>query len=186
MNTDTLIILFTAKTSGQMLKDGGSWSWVLNPQSMRDVKYAVCVRNSDPRFDEECGHRPEPHNSAFFVGRIKGIRKVGRENDRDRYIIEFSEYAIINDPVPNFRHGSTRNPVTYGDVDQAQDKGLDIEKLDWRPMPEPSPDARFAIATPEDEQNDEDVEGLTISQAKAGLAITFGVPVSAITITVSA
>jgi hypothetical protein len=182
MNLDQAIILFTAKTKEQLVNDGGSWSWVIKPQSMIGVKYAICVRNSDPRFDEECGHRPEPHNSAFLVGKIKGIRKIGRENDRDRYQIDFSEYATF-DPVPNFRQGSVRNPVTYGDVDQALKKGLDITALDWKPMPGLGhgqlDNSRAAEIGAES-------GGISITEAKARLAITFGVKPSAISITVSA
>lgn len=183
MSPQSVVVLFTAKTSAQMIKDGGSWSWVLNAQSMKDVKYAVCVRNSDQRFDDECGHRPEPHNSAFFVGEVKGIRKVGRENDRDRYIIDFVRYAILDKPVIDYRHGSTRNPVTYSDVDQAFSKGLDITTLDWKLMPPPLPNSRFSNAH---EATGTSVEGLSIAQAKAGLARTFGVSVEAISISISA
>src|SRR5437868_5917262 len=107
MVTDGVLVVFTAKTVAQMLAYGGSQSWVINPKSMARVKYVVCTRNSDHQWDDECGPRTEAHNAAFMVGKVSGLRKVAHENDRDRYLIEFSDYALVE--VPNFRSGSTRN-----------------------------------------------------------------------------
>ena len=168
-----VLVVFTAKTIQQMLKLGGSQSWVINPQSMRNVRYVVCTRNSDHRWDDECGPRPESHNSAFMVGKVSGLRKVDRQNDRDRYLIQFSEYALVN--VPNFRSGSTRNPVTYSDVLQCKDQlGLDIEALDFMPMPQ------AAIG-----EVGHAKKGLSIAEAKEGLALFFSVPVESVQITIS-
>jgi len=140
---------------------------------MRNVEYVVCTRNSDHRWDDECGPRPEPHNSAFMVGKVSGLKKVDRQNDRDRYLIQFSEYALAN--VPNFRSGSTRNPVTYSDVLQCKDElGLDIEALDFIPMPQ--------TTTIEGSHSK---RGLSIAEAKEGLALFFNVPVESVQITIS-
>ncbi|MFL6725061.1 MAG: hypothetical protein ACJ8FS_00935 [Sphingomicrobium sp.] len=167
-----VLVVFTAKTVQQMLELGGSQSWVINPQSMRNVEYVVCTRNSDHRWDDECGPRPEPHNSAFMVGKVSGLKKVDRQNDRDRYLIQFSEYALVN--VPNFRTGSKRNPVSYSDVLQCKDElGLDVEALNFRPMPPASRETSPAK------------KGLSISEAKEGLAVFFSVPVESVQITIS-
>jgi hypothetical protein len=170
-----ILIVFTAKTPEQILEAGGSQSWVLNQHSMRGVEYVVCTRNSDPAYDEECGVRREPHNAAFMVGKVSGMTKVDHRNDRDRYRVDFSEYAIVS--VPDFRHGSSRNPVTYGDVGQAKQNGLDIEALEFLPMPSGNNE--------EPPTNGAGMKGLTIAQAKDGLSIQFGVPIESIQITIS-
>lgn len=167
-----VLVVFTAKTVQQMLELGGSQSWVINPQSMRNVHYVVCTRNSDHRWDDECGPRPEPHNAAFMVGKVSGLKKVDRQNDRDRYLIQFSAYALVN--VPDFRSGSTRNPVTYSDVLQCRDElDLDIEALDFLPMPQPATSGAPSK------------NGLSLAEAKEGLSIFFGVPVENVHITIS-
>lgn len=173
-----VLVVFTAKTVQQMLEFGGSQSWVINPQSMRNVQYVVCTRNSDHRWDDECGPRPEPHNSAFMVGKVSGLKKVDRQNDRDRYLIQFSEYALVN--VLDFRSGSTRNPVTYSDVMQCKEVlNLDIEALSFIPMPAVVPVASEAAVQPRAK------EGLSIAEAKEGLSLFFGVPVENVQITIS-
>lgn len=42
-------------------------------------------------------------------------------------------YALVS--VPEFRHGSSSNPVICSDVDQAKQNGLDIEALVFSSMP---------------------------------------------------
>lgn len=175
-----VLAVFTAKTVQQMLDAGGSQSWVLNQYNMRGVQYVVCVRNSDPRHDEECGLRHEPHNSAFMVGKVSGIRKIDRQNYRNRYIVEFSEYAVF-EPVRDFRQGLTRNPVAYSDIDQCADQGLDIAALTFQPMPSPVADETGEPAAPPPSP-----EGMTLGEAKAGLAAMFGVPTDSIQITINA
>jgi hypothetical protein len=174
---DGVIVVFTAKTVEQMLELGGSQSWVINPKSMAGVKYVVCTRNSDHRWDDERGPRPEAHNSAFMVGKVAGLKKVAREHDRDRYLIQFSEYALVD--VPNFRSGSTRNPVTYSDVGQCKANRLDIESLDFQPMPEITHDTASTASPPTTKK------GLSIAEAKEGLSVFFGVPVESVQITIS-
>jgi len=88
MGNDGVLVVFTAKSVAQILELGGTQSWVLNPKSMRGVGYVVCTRNSDHKYDEECGVRTEAHNSAFMVGRVSGLKKVDRKNDRDRYLVD--------------------------------------------------------------------------------------------------
>jgi hypothetical protein len=114
-----------------------------------------------------------------MVGKVAGLRKVAREHDRDRYLLLFSEYALVD--VPNFRSGSTRNPVTYSDVGQCKGNGLDIESLDFKPMPEIIPD----IASASTASSPTTKKGLSIAEAKEGLSAFFGVPVESVQITIS-
>jgi hypothetical protein len=177
MSNDGVLVVFTAKTVEQILEVGGTQSWVLNPQSMRGVRYVVCTRNSDRKHDEECGPRPEQHNSAFLVGEIAGLKKVGHESGRDRYLVQFSKYALVS--VPHFRAGSLRNPVTYSDVQQCRSNRLDIEKLDFRPMP-----PRVGTSASPTLSTEQEKAGLSIAEAKAGLSIFYGVPPESIEITI--
>lgn len=171
-----VLIVFTAKTVEEILERGGTQSWVLNPSSMRDVRYVICTRNADRQYDEECGVRPEPHGSAFMVGKVSGMKKVGVRNGRDRYLVQFSEYALV--AVPNFR-GHARNPVTYSDIDAVKHMRLDIEKLEFQLMPPASAPAQ------ETDGAVSPVKGLSIPEAKEGLSAFFGVPVESIQITIS-
>lgn len=169
-DSDGVLVVFTAKTVEQVLKHGGTRSWVLNPKSMASVAYVVCTRNSDRQHDAECGIRPEAHNSAFIVGRVAGLEKVDHRHDRDRYLVKFSEYALVD--VPNFRHGLTRNPVTYSNVAQCRLNGIDLSGLVFQPMPSDgkSPDSAHP--------------GMSMVEAKLELAAYYGVQPEAIQITI--
>ena len=179
-----VVEVFTAKPIEAILEIGGSQSWVLNPDRMGHITYVVCVRNDTREYDSEFPDQrhDEPRNSAFLVGKVSGIKWVKEHNGRNRYRIEISEYAIPDAPVPNFRNGSTRNPVLYSDTDHCKFRGLDIEALTFKPMPKVGqPDAESMA--PFDGQPAS--RGLTIPEAKAGLSVHFGVPVESIQITIS-
>jgi hypothetical protein len=170
-----VLVVFTAKPVHQILEAGGSQSWVLNERSMQHVEYVICTRNSDHKYDEECGIRSEDHNAAFLVGRVSGMKKVGHRHDRDRYLVEFSEYALVN--RPNFRSGSSRNPVTYSDVGQCRQNGISIENLAFTPMSGPPADNESETLLAGN-------EGLSMVEAKEGLALFYGVPPESIQITI--
>ena len=171
-----VLVVFTAKSVNQMLDLGGSQSWVLNEKSMRGVEYVVCTRNADRQYEEECGVRPEQHNSAFLVGRVSGLKKVERRHDRDRFLVEFSDYALVE--VPSFRDGSTRNPVIYSDIGQCRENGLDISSLKFSPMP--GRDGSYEATASTSAK-----KGLSIAEAKEGLSIFFGVDPENIQITIN-
>jgi len=172
-NADVLIV-FTAKSVNQIIELGGTQSWVLNEKSMRDVEFVVCTRNSDHQYDGECGIRTEQHNSAFLVGRVCGLTKVERLNDRDRFRVDISEYALVS--VPDFRHGLSRNPVTYSNVEQCKKDGVDITKLSFQPM---------LKSEVQNHPSSSKKSGLSISEAKEGLSSFFGVPVETTRTTIS-
>lgn len=174
-----VLVVFTAKSVSQIFEHGGSQSWVLNEKSMRNVEYVVCTRNSDHQYDEECGVRTEDHNAAFLVGKVSGMKKVDNRHDRNRYLIEFSEYALVKEA--NFRSGTSRNPVTYSDVGQCRQNGIDIVNLAFMPMPAAEPDNQFE----QDDKISTGKKGFSIPEAKEGLAIFFGVPPENIQITIS-
>ena len=176
MPNRSVVEVFTGKTIEQMFDYGGSQSWILNPHSMRDVEFCVCVRNHGRDAEEGFSETDEPGHSAFFVGKVSGLRRVERRNGRDRYLVLFSHYAIPPAPVENFRFGSSRNPVLYSDVAHCKQRGLDIDDLEFLPMPGAQEAASQCVSGVS--------AGLSISEAKEGLSVRFGVPIEAIQITI--
>jgi hypothetical protein len=162
------IAVFTANSRDEILEVGGSASWVVAEKQARRREFLVCIRNArDVDF-----HDHEPHGTAFLVGRISGLEPYGTDKKgMQRWIIMISEYALIDHPEA---WGEWRNPVKYTTLEEL---GIDPKKLKFKPMPEdrkplpppPTPDRSKTGA-------------LTIAEAKAGLALQFGVPPEAIEI----
>jgi len=152
---DNAVVVFTYKTIKKILQTGGTSSWSLLPGKARTYRYAVCTRNAK---DKRGNEGTEEHQSAFLIGEIKAV--VPASGKEDRYLLLFSRYAEID--KPKFWKGH-RNPVKY--LDSIKAAGIDVAKLDWKPMPDERDMAEEKSAA----------SGLTIAQAKAGLALTFGV-----------
>jgi hypothetical protein len=133
---------------------------------------AVCTRNANAAWVEG----PEAHRSAFLIGKVRGV--VPSPDHEGRYLIQFSEYAPVK--VPDAWKGD-RNPIKY--VASLKDLGIDPSTLKWEPMPEagerPEP-----VPAPAPVKPNAGVQPLTMSEAKKGLALTFGVPPDAIEITI--
>lgn len=175
MSNDALIV-FTAKSNELIHQQGGTSSWVLSPASMRTVRYVVCTRNTGRELDEEDGPRTEAHGEAFLVGKVSGLKQVKLENNRKRYLVQMSEYARVS--VPDF-WTHDRNPTRYTDTGWLREHGIDVDTLDWLPMPD-SDDVIAVMPQPALR-----TEGLTIAQAKHGLSVKFGVPEDAIQIVIN-
>jgi len=181
MDLRSVVEVFTNKSTEFMLEHGGSASWVMSVSKAPQLEYCICCRNDVRPREDDRGARPEGRNEAFLVGRVSGIELVERQNGRDRYLIVFSEYAEVS--VPNFRHGSIRNPVVYSDVDACKRRGLDINALDFKPMPTPTkPYVRLGHSSVESSPGERG--GLSIAQAKERLAAYYDTPVEAIEITI--
>src|SRR3984893_7990625 len=162
--SDTLV-LFTWEPRSMIVNQGGSRAWSLKPANARRCTYIVCTRNryfavAEPGVQAAA---PEEHGAAFLVGKITTVEPA--PDDQKRYIVRFSEYAYL-DPQPVIWPGH-RNPVWY--VDDIGTLGIDPDKLNWQPMPNETP-AVLQIADVESEA------GLTFDQARAGVAIRYGVP----------
>ena len=166
MAEDTVVV-FTFKSIERILAEGGTSSWRLDRNHARQAKYAVLTRNAHS--DETEG--PEPHHTAFLIGKIRDVVPAAHEG---RFLILFSEYARID--IPDAWDGG-RNPVSYRSLDHLS---IDPSRLEWKPMPEfkkPAPVVALPSSTP-------DTGGLTMAEAKAGLAKTFGVKPEAIEIVI--
>jgi len=179
----TVVEVFTNKSGDFMLEYGGSASWVMSLTSAASLEYCICCRNDERPREDDRGDRPERRNEAFLVGKVSGIEFVERQNDRNRYLIKFSEYAEVS--VRDFRRGVTRNPVVYGDVESCRRRGLDIEALHFKPMPAPTKHYARHRSHEIGSASAADRRGISIAEAKAGLALHFNVPVDAVQITIT-
>jgi hypothetical protein len=177
--SDTIAIVFTARSVERILREGGTASWRLDRKHARRCTYAVCTRNAH----HDAADGSEAHRSAFLIGRISDVvlapDDLGLVGDtpqvagKHRYLIQFSEYARLN--IPEFWKGD-RNPVKYGTLEQL---GIDVSTLTWEPMPAALEPISGVIPF-----KGASVGALTMAQAKTGLALTFGVPPEAIEITI--
>lgn len=154
----TVLTVFTFRPIELILEEGGSQAWALNADNARRCTRLVCTRN---RFHEGSG--PEEHGAAFLVGKISGI-EPSPENP-ERFIVRISEYALL-EPQPIVWPGA-RNPVWY--VEDLSDLQIDESALEWHAMPETGAQNADAPIL-----NDRPSK-LTIAEAKAALAVTFGV-----------
>ena len=168
MSTQALAI-FTAKSVSTILNDGGTQAWVLDRAHARRCGYAVLCRNTRAEWAPPKDKAPEPHGSAFLVGRISDV--VPSAADESRWKIVFDEYAEIS--LPDLWEG-WRNPVKYTTLEQL---GIDIEHLDFKAMPAPQPDETEPAVS-------KGRQPMTIERAKQELAATFGVKPDAIEITI--
>jgi hypothetical protein len=162
------IAVFTANSRDEILEVGGSASWVVSENKARRHQYLVCIRNArNVAFPDH-----EPHGTAFLVGRISGFKAHGFDKKgMPRWIIELSEYAVVDLPEA---WGEWRNPVKYTTLEEL---GIDPKKLKFKPMPTPTRDLPPSLPTAPAKSG-----ALTIAEAKAGLALQFGVPPEAIEI----
>lgn len=165
MPEESMIIL-TAKSADTILAVGGTQSWVLDRAHAKQCQYAVLCQNAHT----DWGDGREPHGKGFMVGRIDDV--VPSTDTEGRWLITFSEYAVIDMPGA---WGGWRNPVRYTTLEEL---GIDAGKLKFKPMPPVArePPAKTAATRPG--------KGMTIEEAKQGLAQTFGVAPEAIEITI--
>lgn len=175
--------VFTNKSKELILETGGSASWVLAEKTAKILDYCICCRNPERSREDDSGDRPEKRNEAFLVGRVSGVEFVERLNDRNRYLIKFSEYAEVS--IADFRSGSVRNPVVFGSRESCRLRGLDIDTLNFKPMPSPVKRYTGHGLQAIEIGSSTGPDGLSIEEAKEGLARRYKVPVSAIQITIT-
>lgn len=175
---DQALVVFTNKSRERLLAEGGTSDWVVVPAHVKKLKYVVCTRNSHKAFEQEpeWSIGPEPHGSAFMVGRISDVEFKYHARGRNRYLIRFSEYADVS--IGNIRSPDRRNPIEYVPIDVLKARGLDFDALKFEPMPTPPI---------EDENVPEDESGLSVlDQAKQMIAKALGTDPEAIRITIEA
>ena len=163
MPDNSAVVLFTAKSTDRIIREGGTSSWRLDRNNARRCTYAVCVRNAHA----DWGDGNEQHHDAFLVGKVSAVVPTGatpenNESPKDRYLIVFSEYAHV--AVPNSWPKGYRNPVRYSTLEEI---GIDPAKLEWKPMPEATEGPSDEDETPAAATKG-GTEALTIIQAKKG------------------
>lgn len=163
---DDALVVFTAKSSEQIIGEGGTSAWRLDRSHARRCDFVVCTRNAKSPWAE--GH--EDHHAAFLVGKVKDVVPSRLPEHEGRYLIQISEYAQVN--VPDVWKGE-RNPVKYSTL---RTLGIDPHDLKWIPMPKSSEMVR--------EVSGQALKPLSLIDAKARLAVTFGVSPSAIEIVI--
>jgi len=169
--SEETVVVFTSKSVDRILKEGGTSSWRVDRSHARQCVFAVCTRNANSDWVEGS----EPHHAAFLVGKVREVVPSSDPGCEDRYLIQFSEYALLN--VPDVWKGE-RNPVKYEAIENL---GIDPQSLKWEPMPKPAPAEPNSAAR---EVSFPGVGPLTMAQAKKGLAIAFGVSPEAVEITI--
>jgi hypothetical protein len=171
------VVTFTRRSTEEILETGGSQAWRLSPIAARENQYLVCARNK--RHVNSQG--PEPHLTGFLIGKISDI--VPSPENESRYVVKISEWAPLN--IPNL-WSFGRNPVHYTHLDKL---GIKPDDLDFQPLPKPKRAIANNGSAPgslngSQNRSAHSARALTISEAKAGLALTFGVPPEAIEVTI--
>ncbi|QAU48723.1 hypothetical protein [Bradyrhizobium guangzhouense] len=164
---DAAVAVFTSETRQEILARAGSRGWVLNRKSVERCPYLVCCRRQD--WDNKA--EGIPPRTAFLVGRISSLAPLeASENSRGqaRFHVGISEFAEI--AVADVWRKELRNPVAYSSLKQL---GIQLKRLTFQPVPAARPTDSGAVRG-----------GLTIAEAKKGLAATFGVRPEDIEITI--
>lgn len=178
IDSPSCLVVFTCRGLQRILKEGGSQAWRLSTSNASKTRYIICVQNRNL----EWGNASHPHGTAFLVGKISGVESLKEDSKGDvRKIVKISEYAEID--VPDCWDGG-RNPIAYMKL---SDFGLELDELNFKPVPVlaeahlQGDDTLIA-----EDELPEDQEGLTIEQAKRGLAIGLGIRVEQIEILIRA
>jgi hypothetical protein len=124
---NNILMVFTRGSVEKMLRQGGSASWKLNEKRAGKYSYLICVRNN-PGNKEDV----EPTGQAFLIAKIKDIVRSPNPDYPDRHMIAFDQYAELNINEQTIRKvwSSRRNPVFYGV--KPEDLGLDIGGLKFK------------------------------------------------------
>jgi len=163
------IVVFTADSRDKILRDRGSGDWVVSAKKADRCKFIVCCRK--PLWNNRKDGIPE--KAAFLIGHVAGlVERPGSANDRDqkRYLIQMADCAVLPNVLDVWKEG-VRNPVAYATL---EDLGIDVGELEFKPLP-------AGAATPNETPGQ---NHMTIADAKAGLAATFGLSPDDIEITI--
>ena len=163
------VVVLTARGKSRILKEGGSQAWRLNAHHAGKCSYVVCVQNRNKSW----GQPEAKHHTAFLIGKISSISQSQEEGSQGRWIINISEYADIS--IPNVWDGN-RNPVAYRTLEELN---IDLENLQFNKL-EQEPNVLEQANKPK-----EDLEKISIPEAKRLLANYFDVPQENISITIN-
>ena len=166
---DTLCIR-TRDSLAKILSANNSAAWFLKVKRARAAKYLVCV-SIDP-------DHPQHKRRAFLVAEISEVTlDSSASQERSRYAICFQRYALL-EPLDQPVMTGSQNPVRWGQL--ADFISVEAERLAWEDAPPKTRAYSYSTQEPREAQG-----GLSVEEAKRGLAARFGVPEGAITITIS-
>ena len=183
------VMVLTSKDTETMLKLGGTQSWVMDADKARKADYIVCVRNTKKSPGGLSLKNRQRHGIGLLVGRISNV--VPAFGYPGRWLIEFDEYAEID--KPHLWPKKLRNPIHYISTSQlTTEYGIDFDKLDFKKTP-PRDEAFCAdyvdpgykskeSKTASPSASAETESGLSIQEAKEGLAERYDVPIENIEI----
>ena len=163
------VVVLTARGKSRILREGGSQAWRLNAHHAGKCSYVVCVQNRNKSW----GQPEAKHHTAFLIGKISSISQSQEEGSQGRWIINISEYADIS--IPNVWDGN-RNPVAYRTLEELN---IDLENLQFNKL-EQEPNVLEQANKPKEE-----LEKISIPEAKRLLANYFDVPQENISITIN-
>ena len=132
------VLVFTHRTIEFLEKLNGSTSWNLNPSRVKRCQYLICVRNGKSELAED----DFEHKTAFLIAKITNVvQALNLPRDKERYMIEFKEYAEIEIPDvwKNWRYpviyigGIPPNEAYKNGID---DLGIDFDNLNWKTVPQ--------------------------------------------------
>ncbi|HAG24895.1 MAG: hypothetical protein CMN51_04225 [SAR116 cluster bacterium] len=191
---------------------GGTAKWRLNTDLLLEsCRYVVCVFNGAAQLPFAHGNPSARDNAAFLIGRIAGVEPV-QEGDPlfyfgdqwevpNRKLVRMSDVCMID--IPAFMP-AWRNPTIYLSEDEVLEKlGIGgFDELDFTPLAPASAQDRSAYAAELVRAGSRESDaapardelaalfqsgigpGISIDEAKAGLAARFGVAADQIDITI--
>ena len=168
--SEKVLSVLTFKSAETIIDVGGTQSWVLDRNRAKACKYVVICRNAL----HEDVEGEELHGHAFMLGKIKDV--VPSTDTAGRWLVLLSDYA-----VGDFgQQWEGRNPVAYYTTDDYAGSetvhSIHFWAIDWKPMPEPGQVEDAAVAP----------VGMSLAEAKAAVALRYGVDPVAVEICVRA
>ncbi len=162
----SVVSVLTQEPPEAIIAAGGTEAWALDRKRASSSDFLMCCRKSgNPQGgNEEVG-------AAFLVGRIKDV--VPSETSEGRWKITISEYALVD--YADQWDKKKRNPVAYWTTEKYPNAIGETDYLDVLEF-EPIKRVHATVGS--------GTTPMTVAQAKAGLALTFGVDESAIEITI--
>ena len=203
------LVFFTFRDVENILTYGGSCSWALSSKRAAACDFILCVHNSNSVYSTA---PPARHGTGFLLGRVSKVEPTPEKTDPvnsgvppigpKRIIVRISEYVEVE--IARFWQGN-RNPTHYVDEDMILSAlGIaSFDELDFLPVPERDLDkiAEFNRAHTEARRIHEfngrhvhqpaEVEpmvriGLTMDEAKSGIARQLGIEPGQVEITIRA
>lgn len=163
MSDAMAMVVLTSKPIAVMVEEGGCGYWTANEKSVLKCRYVVATVNS--RAWRASGME---HGTAFMIAEIAGVA----HNEHGRVLVKLSRYKEINIPKAWIANGS--NPVRYQTLRELHIEQKQLTKS-WKEWPKSLPNLEQLQP-----------RRLTIAEAKAALAETFGVTPEQVEISIKA